>query len=487
MASLNMPDVGESVTEGTVTRWLKQEGDAVVLDEPIVEIETEKVTVEVPSPFEGRLVKILVQEGEVAPVGAPLAEFETSDMVGAATPAPSNGAAAPRREPAIDQKAQSGTPQAGAKRAESGAKNRAGVADSSEVLPDSAGGAQPMQRMRRYSPVVLKLAAEHDIPLELVQGTGIEGRVTRQDVMRYIENPVAHTVPPSTSAGVVGVSQPQAPSPPQQASSTPDGATAAAHSSVRPASPAPPSEAADQNAGEPSRREDDDLQPLSATRRTIAQRMLDAHLTIPPAWMVVEADVTELVRLRESSREGFQVSEGVPLTYLPFFVQAVVSALKQHPAINATYLDTGITLHHRYHIGIAVAAESGLIVPVVRDADRKSIAGLARDIDELATKARTRRLGIGDVRGATFTIDNTGAFGSVISQPLIPPGQAAIITTEAIRRELRVAADGAFSVRSVMNLCTSFDHRALDGAQVGLFMRAVKESIEAIRADQAVP
>jgi 2-oxoisovalerate dehydrogenase E2 component (dihydrolipoyl transacylase) len=332
--------------------------------------------------------------------------------------------------------------------------------------------------------VVLKLAAQHDIPLELVQGTGVEGRVTRQDVMRYLEKPVAHTVPPSSSSGVVGVSERQTPPParPAPAKSTarsveapaPDGTSAA--ETTRAASPA----------GASASTGDDELRTLSATRKTIAKRLLDAHLTMPPAWMVVEADVTELVALREASKDAFRRTEGVGLTYLPFFVQAAVSALKQHPVINATFADDGITVHHRYHVGIAVAVESGLIVPVVRDADRKSIAGLAREIEELGRKARDRKLGIEDVRGATFTLDNTGAFGSVISQPLIPPGQAAILTTEAIRREVRVTEDGSFAARSVMNLCISFDHRALDGAQAGLFMRAVKQRIEAIRAEQEI-
>jgi 2-oxoisovalerate dehydrogenase E2 component (dihydrolipoyl transacylase) len=171
---------------------------------------------------------------------------------------------------------------------------------------------------------------------------------------------------------------------------------------------------------------------------------------------------------------------------MPFFVQAVVAALKQHPSLNATFADDGILVHRRYHIGVAVAAPSGLVVPVLHDADRKSVSGLARELDDLGEKARARKLSLDDLRGGTFTIDNTGAFGSIISQPIVPPGQAAIITTEAIRRELRVAADGSFAARSVMNLCISFDHRALDGDHAGLFMRAVREYLEAIAPDQAV-
>jgi 2-oxoisovalerate dehydrogenase E2 component (dihydrolipoyl transacylase) len=324
-----------------------------------------------------------------------------------------------------------------------------------------------MRRTRQHSPVVLKLAAEHGIDLSLVRGTGIEGRVTRQDVMRYLEKPAAYTVSPAAGEGVVGVA---AKAPP------------AARVGAQPAAPAAPAPApAARAAGA-----DDEVVPLSPTRRTIAARMLEAHQSMPVAWMAVEADVTGLVRLREANKERFQETEGVPLTYLAFLVQAITGALKEHPALNATYTDDGIVVHRRRHIGIAVATDAGLIVPVVRDADDKSIAGLAREIAGLGARARERKLGLDEVRGATFTVDNTGAFGSIISQPIIPPGTAAIITTEAIRRELRVADDGSFAVREVMNLCISFDHRALDGAQAGAFMQAVRRNIEAFQPSQTV-
>jgi 2-oxoisovalerate dehydrogenase E2 component (dihydrolipoyl transacylase) len=443
MKSLNMPDVGESVTEGTVTRWLKHEGDVVRLDDLVVEIETEKVEVEVPSPFEGRLVRILVQEGETALVGAPLAEFETESGAGALPAAPALSAPA-------------GIATAPA----------APVSDGVVAAAASASVAPELHRTRQHSPVVLKLAAEHGIDLALVQGTGIEGRVTRQDVMRYVENPAAHTVAPSPEEGVVGVSAP----------------AAAPRVGAQPAAPAVAPAPA--SAPAPALAPDDELVPLSPTRRTIAARMLDSHRSMPVAWMAVEADVTELVRLRDSARERFLAEESVALTYLPFFVQAIVVSLKQHPALNATFTDDGVRVHHRLHIGVAVATEGGLIVPVLRDADRKSIAGLARDIADLGARARERKLTIEDVRGATLTVDNTGAFGSILSQPIIPPGQAAIITTEAIRGELRVAADGSFAARSVMNLCISFDHRALDGAQAGAFMQSVRTNLEAYRAGQ---
>jgi 2-oxoisovalerate dehydrogenase E2 component (dihydrolipoyl transacylase) len=201
--------------------------------------------------------------------------------------------------------------------------------------------------------------------------------------------------------------------------------------------------------------------------------------------MAVEADVSGLVALRERVKADFERQEGVKLTYMPFFVQAIVGALKQHPAVNATFSDEGITLHARQHVGIAVAADFGLVVPVIRDAGDRSIAGLARELDALGEKARTRKLAIEEMRGASFTIDNTGAFGSVLSQPIVPVGQVAIITTEAIRRELRPVGD-AFAARSLMNLCISIDHRALDGAQAGAFMADVKRRLESYAADQAV-
>lgn len=459
MPAITMPDVGESVTEGTVVRWLKREGEAVRVDEPVVEIETEKVSVEVPSPYDGRLSKILVQEGEIVPVGAPLAEFELAAGSATAngkqqTAKAANHASAAKEQQPTESRQQSAPrvspqPDGGAPRV--GATVRA-----TGELP----------RARRYSPVVLKLATEHGIDLALVQGTGIEGRVTRQDVLRYLESPVAHTVPPAEGAGVVGVAAER-------------GAPAAERR------PAPEARPQAERATEPLAA-DSELQPLSPTRRTIAARMLESHRTVPVAWTVVEADVTELAALRAAAKEAFQREEGVALTYLPFFIQAIVGALKQHPRLNATFADDGVRVHHRHHIGIAVAAESGLIVPVIRDADRKSIAGLARELDELGEKARSRRLAIDDVRGATFTVDNTGAFGSVLSQPIVPPGQAAIVTTEAVRRELRVADDGSFAARSVMNLCLSFDHRALDGAQAGAFMQAVRRNLESIRRDQPV-
>lgn len=446
MPQLTMPNVGEGVTEGTVTRWIKHEGDDIALDEPLVEVETDKAVVEIPSPYAGRLAKILVEEGAVVPIGTPLAEVAAA------------GDVAPRAalQP-VDQPARSDAAATSARH-----DGVAAVQGARDRPPDATDGRGAYHRTRQYSPVVLRLAAEHGIDLTLVQGTGIGGRVTRQDVVAYVANPVMHTVPPDAGAGVVGAPLPPARSAAQRL----------------PEAPA---------AGEaPATGGSDEHVPLTPTRRTIAARMLESQQTVPPAWMMVEADVTALAALRARIKADFERTEGITLTYTPFFVQAVVAALKQHPRINSSFGDGEIVVHHRYDIGIAVAAETGLVVPVIRDADRKSIAGLAHELYELGAKARERKLTVDEMRRPTFTVDNTGSFGSIASQPVVPPGQAAIVTTEAVRREVRVTAEASFAVRSVMNLCLSFDHRALDGAQAGAFMQSVKQRLEAYRADDVV-
>ena len=411
MPSLTMPNVGEGVTEGEIVRWLKQLGDFVARDEPVVEIETDKAIVEIPSPFEGTLTSILVPEGETVPIGTAIAEITTADSV---APEPAPAAAPPAPEPSPASR-----PQASA----------------------AAG---------RFSPAVRRLAAEHGIDLSLVPGSGANGRVTRQDVLRYLERPAAVEAAPL-------------PSP-------------AAPPAIEPAPPpaAPPGE------GERIR--------LSATRRAIARHMSEAHATIPIAWMAIEADVSGLAELRRRARAAFEEAHGVRLTYMPFFVRAIARTLREHPTLNASYGEDGVLRHARLDMGIAVATDSGLLVPVLRAADTKSLAQLAGELLDLGERARARTLTHEELTGATLTIDNTGAFGSLISQPIVPLGQVAIVTTEAIRRELRIVPgdDGdAFAPRSVMNLAISFDHRALDGAEAGAFMAALKTRLEAIAPDDA--
>ena len=415
MPSLTMPNVGEGVTEGEIVRWLKQLGDFVARDEPVVEIETDKAIVEIPSPYEGTLTSILVPEGETVPIGTAIAEITTADSAAPeAAPTPAPAAAPPAPEPI--------------------------PASRPRPVPAAAGN---------YSPAVRRLAAEHGTDLSLVPGSGAHGRVTRQDVLRYLEHPAAAEAapPPSTAA------------PPTPA----------------PAPTAPPAE------GERIR--------LSATRRAIARHMSEAHATIPLAWMAIEADVSGLVELRRRARAAFEEAHGVRLTYLPFFVRAIARTLREHPALNASYNEDGVLRHSRLDMGIAVATDSGLLVPVLRAAGSKSLAQLGGELLDLGERARARTLTHEELTGATLTIDNTGAFGSLISQPIVPLGQVAIVTTEAIRRELRIIPgdDGdAFAPRSVMNLAISFDHRALDGAEAGAFMAALRTRLEAIAPDDTL-
>jgi 2-oxoisovalerate dehydrogenase E2 component (dihydrolipoyl transacylase) len=397
---LVMPMVGESVTEGTVLRWLKAEGDHVGRDEPLVEVETEKVDVEIPSPWAGVLQRIVAREGETVPVGQPLAYVEAEAVAGAP------------RQAAIAQQAPA-------------------ARQPVEAAPAPRPSEAPVGR---YSPAVLSLAREHGVDLSQVKGTGIDGRVTRKDVLAFVSaGAAAPALPPATA---------EAP---------------------RPAAP-----------GEVVR--------LTPTRRTIAERMSRSAQTVPHVWMAVEADVTPLARWRQQIKGDFRQREGADLTFLVFAVQAVVGALKEHPILNSSWSDEGIVLKREINVGVAVAADEGLIVPVIHGADGLSIAAIAKKLSDLAERARARKLTIQDVQGGTFTIDNTGAFGSVMSVPIINYPQAAIMTLEAVVPR-PVVVDDAIAIRHMVNLCLSFDHRILDGAQAGAFMASIKVKMEAFGPD----
>jgi 2-oxoisovalerate dehydrogenase E2 component (dihydrolipoyl transacylase) len=401
-----MPQLGETVTEGTVGRWLKKEGDAVEKYEPLLEVETDKVASEIPSPFGGTLRKIVAPEGTTVPVGAPIAEI--AESVGASVPA-----AAPA-SPA------GGFTDAAARAAAEG-----------EDEETNEGG--------RFSPAVRKLAREHGVDLNRVTGSGRGGRVTAKDVMQFAES--------AASA---------APTPAEQPAPAPS-----------PASKPAPSVSLD---GDTSVR-------VSQMRKTIAEHMVRSKTTVPHAWSMVEADVTELVRWREREKDAFKTREGVNLTYLPVVVTAVCSALREFPMVNATWAGDRIVVHRHLHIGIAVEIEDGLVVPVLRDADQMSLSGLARRIAELVAKARSRKLTMEEMSDGTFTIDNTGALGSIASYPIINSPQAAIITMEAIVKRPWVVND-AIAIRSIMNLCLSLDHRVLDGSVASHFLQSVKRRLE---------
>lgn len=430
---ITMPQLGESVTEGQIVRWLKAPGDRVGRFEPIVEVLTDKVTVEVPSPAEGVLAAIKVPEGETVPVGTVLAVLET-----AAEGAPVSA------EPAA-------APGGGAAQTPDGAR----------PVPPPRPGVETEAGL--YSPAVRRLAREYGIDLRDVPGTGEGGRVTREDVMRYAERlrarPAAGAEPAGTPAapGALPAGGAAEPAGRDEGRATPEAAPQA--------SPVP---GADGETVNPP-----------PVRAVIARRMVESWTTIPHAWTMVEADVTALVALREQVRDGFLRREGFELTFLPFAVYAAAQALRALPDVNASWVDGRIVRHRRIHVGVAVGLEEALLVPVIRDADRLSVVGIARTVHDLVQRARSGRLGPDDLQGGTFTVNNTGALGSVLSAPIINPPQAAILTTEAVTRRLVVLKDDQLAIRSIMNLCLSFDHRLIDGVHALRFLNAVKQRLEA--------
>lgn len=419
--TIELPQVGESVVEGVISKWLKHPGDRVEKYEPLVEVVTDKVTLEVPSPFGGTLVRVLVQEGQTVPMGSAIAEMEVAGEAGSAPQAPTEEAERLRRIGTFVETVPSGGP--------TGAGEERAAPPVAEVE----------EERQRLSPVVRRLAKEHGVDLGRIQGTGLGGRITKEDVLAYVER-----------AGKEG----------------------------RPAAPAV---AAPALAGP-----DEEAVPLTPVRRIIAENMTRSASQIPHAWTMYEVDVTGLVRRREAVKQEFLAREGVPLTYLPFVIKAVAESLKEHPYVNSRWGGDRILLKKRINIGIAVAAQEGLVVPVVRDADTLSIAGLAKRCHDLIERARQGTLKLEDVQGGTFTVNNTGALGSVVSYPLINYPQAAIITTEAITRRPVLREDDALVFRHMMNICLSFDHRILDGLGAAAFLGSVKARLEAMGPDTPI-
>jgi 2-oxoglutarate dehydrogenase dihydrolipoamide succinyltransferase (E2 component) len=449
LAQIKMPQLGESVTEGTVEKWLKSEGDFVKRDEPIVEVVTDKVNAEIPSPFEGKLVKIAVAEGETVRVGAVIAQIEVAGAgTAAATPAkesaaPAKEAAAPAKEAAAPAK------EAAAPAKESAAPHpevpaapapRTGAAAPVAAMPAApappAAGGDGSNDRARLSPAVRKLASEHGIDATALHGTGMGGRVTRDDVLAAVEGGAA-AAPAEAPAG-------PAPSAPRPARV--DGAR-------------------------------EEVVKLGAMRKAIAEHMVRSLATSPHAWTLQEVDVTSLVRYREAEKEGFRARHGVSLTYLPFVVQILCDAIKQFPWLNSTWSDEGVVLKHYINMGIAVSIPDGLIVPVLKDADQRGFTDLVRSINDLVERARSKQLKPDDVQGGTFTLNNTGSTGSVASQPIINQPQAAILTTESIVKRPVVIGDG-IAVRDMMNVCLSFDHRIIDGMMAGQFLAMIKKRLE---------
>jgi 2-oxoglutarate dehydrogenase E2 component (dihydrolipoamide succinyltransferase) len=430
-----LPALGESVTEGTVTRWLKAVGDSVEVDEPLLEISTDKVDTEVPSPFAGTLQEILVGEDETAEVGAPLAVIGSgsgSSAPAASAPAEAAPAAtpAPAPAPAPKQEAPAATP--------------APVPAPKQDAPAAA--APAAQAAGSYlTPLVRKLAAEKGVDVATLTGTGVGGRIRKEDVLEAAEK------------------------------------AAQAAKAAAPAPAATPSAAPASKAVEPS--------PLRGTtekasrlRQVIAERMVDALHSQAQLTSVVEVDVTKVARLRAKAKDSFKAREGVNLTFLPFFVQAAVEALKVHPKINAVLEGKEITYHGSENVGIAVDTERGLVVPVIRDAGDLNLAGIGRKIADLAGRTRANKVTPDELSGATFTVTNTGSGGALFDTPIVPGGTSAILGTGAIVKRPVVIkdADGeeVIAIRSMCYLALSYDHRLVDGADASRYLMTVKQRIE---------
>ena len=456
MAEITLPQLGETVTEGTITRWFKKVGDTIAADEPLFEVSTDKVDTEVPSPIAGVLTEIRVAEGETVAVGTVIAVVGGAGAAPApapvATPAPAPVAApAPVLTPApVAAPAPAPTP------APVAAPAPAPVAQSNKLL----------------SPVVRRLVNDHGINIDALQGTGPGGRITREDVLDYIDrNGLAAQPAAPTPAPVSAPAPVQAPAP----------APVAAPAPAPVAAPAPAAAPAPRPATPQSDREQ--VIPLSKIRRLTGSHMVMSLATSPHSFTVVEVDYANVDKTRSSIKESWKTSEGFSLTYLPFISRAVVDALVEFPHLNASIEGDNLIVHSYVDLGIAVDLDyAGLLVPVVRSADAKRLRAIARDIHDLATRARGRKLSPDEINGGTFTLSNNGSAGALIAMPIINQPQVAILSTDAIVRKPVVVAmpDGSESIaiHPMGHLSMSWDHRAFDGAYAGRFLSRVKHILE---------
>ena len=463
MPKVTMPQLGESVAEGTIGRWLKQVGDHVDKYEPIVEVVTDKVNAEVPSPFEGTLSAILVQEGETVANETEIAIIDGAGEAPAAS-APAHSAASRASAAPVAEAPTATTPVAVAPSPAVMGGNSAtghGPAGSDERPAPAA------DYEGRVTPAVRRLAREHEIDLSQVPGTGHAGRVTREDVLAYIER--RRTGAPGL---IMVASIPAAPAPTPGAPPAPSAAAAA--SAPAPAAPPllpPPAPAAA-----------DSLKPMTQMRKAIAAQMTRS-LQVPHAYTTIEVDMSAVVRHREANKRAYQEREGVGLSYVAFVTKATVEALRRHPDLNAHWTDEGLWRRRAINVGVAVAVDDGLVVPVIKDADGLSIHGLNRAIYELADRARTNRLRLDDIQGGTFTVDNTGWTGSILTMPIINVPEVGIVTMEAIVKRpvvIETPQGDVIGVRSMMNMVLAIDHRATDGAQAGRFLATIRQWLESV-------
>ena len=477
MADITLPQLGETVTEGTITRWFKKVGDTVAADEPLFEVSTDKVDTEVPSPVAGTLTEIRVNEGDTVPVGTVIA------VVGAA-----NAAAAPA--PVVQPAPAPAAQPAPAARPAPVAQPAPAARPAAAVATATRTATAPNVSNKLLSPVVRRLVADHGIDVGALVGTGPGGRITREDVLDFIDKtgstPVATAPAPVVAAPTAPAPQvsaaPTAPAP--QVSAAPTARIAPAQAPTTAQAPAPTPVAASAPPAKftaPSERET--VLSLSKIRKLTASHMIMSQAVSAHAFSVVEVDYANVDATRSEVKDQFKQSEGFTLTYLPFIARAIVDALAEYPNLNASIEGDSLVVHNYVDLGIAVDLEfNGLLVPVVRSADGKRLRAIAREISDLATRARSRKLTPDEIQGGTFTISNNGSAGSVLTMPIINQPQVAIMSTDAIVRKPVVArlADGSESIaiHPVGNLAMSWDHRAFDGAYAAGFLSKVKRVLE---------
>ena len=418
-----MPQLGESIFEGTITQWFKKAGDAVEKDERLFEVSTDKVDAEIPAPVSGILREICVSAGETVQVNTVVAVIGGSEAV-----------AQPDGEPASGAAEQRGTA--------TEARGTAPPSPAAMMPPAMDATPEPLSpEAVRSSPLVRRIARENNLDLGRIRGTGANGRITKEDVLRALEEgaaqPNTERIPVAPSAG------------------------------GRAAAPQP-------LAGR--------LEPMSRMRSIIAQRMLESRRTIPHAYMVYRVDMTRVVRARERARVAVEQRHGVKLTFMPFIAAAAMEAIRKHPIVNARIEGDAIRYPDHVHLGIAVALEWGLIVPVIREAETRSFADLARAIADVAERARTKRLKPDEASGSTFTLTNFGIFGGEFGTPIINPPEAAILAIGALKKEPVVLTDAdgndTLAIRPMQQHCLGFDHRIVDGADAGRYMSAFKDALE---------
>jgi len=449
MTDVVMPQMGESIVEGTLTKWLKKPGEHVERDEPLFEISTDKVDTEIPSPAAGVLKEVLVEEGKTVAISTVVGRIEEGAGNGASASAPAAAKQAPAAPapaaPAPPPKAPEPAPQPIAQAAQE---------------PQPAAQADGDSQTGALSPLVRKMAREYGIDLRQVKGTGGGGRITKQDLEAYMSAQGARTMAqagapaPSPSAAPAG----PAPAPPAAASPRPAASI--------PTTPMPRAEA-------PRAR----VEAMSTMRAKIAEHMILSKRTSAHVTTVHKTDMTKIAKMRERHKTEFQQRYGYSLTYLPFVIAAAVEAIRAYPIVNASIEGNNIIYHNETNIGIAVALENGLIVPVIRNADEKNVTGLQRSIVDLSTRARSRQLKPDEVQGGTFSITNFGSFGSVFATPIINQPQVAILGVGSVEK-IPVVVDDAIAIRSVAYLALTFDHRLIDGAVADQYTGKVKSILE---------